>query len=179
MFYTRNNVKDVVQTPDYIGSTWKINNTMQVRTWLIPIEGWQIRIHHIAVTEDSVAYETGFAVSDSPDEPGEIVNDKNSSYFSGPKGFTGVLNLTTDKLNQKDSTIVGFPNTNLMTSEVVALPGRETVLASGEHWLITGVFANKDTKYALNKWNNQPIVNLNNNHVEIKLGTKQIGIELD
>ncbi|MFC6295173.1 DUF2264 domain-containing protein [Lactiplantibacillus daoliensis] len=178
MFYTRNNVSNVVQTADYVGSTWRVNDKMKVRTWLIAFEGWQIRIHHLVVTEPSLAYETGFAVADSPDNPGTNQTTPTASYFDGPAGFSGIVNLLGSTVEQNDGTIGGFPNTNLMTPEVVALPGRTTVLTPGEHWLVTGIYANADSTYARNKWQQQPIVGLQDQKVSLQLGDQVRELEL-
>lgn len=178
MFYTRNNVKNVLQTKDYIASTWQVNEKMEVRTWLISWEGWQIRIHHVIVSEPSLAYETGFAVEDNPDDPGMKHTTERSSYFEGPAGFTGIVNLLAETKNQKDCTIGGFPNTNLMTPEVVALPGRTTTLTAGQHWLATGVYANQDSSYAQQKWQQQPKVELNGRELQIRLSDQVKTIKL-
>lgn len=178
MFYTRNNVSDVVQTADYVGSTWRVNDKMTIRTWLIAFEGWQIRIHHLVVTEPSLAYETGFAVADSPDNPGTNQTTPTASYFDGPAGFSGIVNLLGTAVEQKDSTIGGFPNTNLMTPEVVALPGRTTILTPGEHWLATGIYANADSAYARDKWQQQPTVGLQDQKVSLQLGDQLRELEL-
>ena len=161
-FYTRHNVTNVTQTEDYVASTWRVNQALAARTWLIPVEGWQIRVHRIEVTQTSVAYETGFAVADSPDNQGQIVTDQIGSYYSGPAGFSGIVNLTAMPLEQIDATIHGFPNTNLMTAEVVALPGRQTTLTSGTHWLVTAVYAHQEVTYAKQKWQQPPVVQLKN-----------------
>ncbi|MFC6169316.1 DUF2264 domain-containing protein [Loigolactobacillus jiayinensis] len=178
MFYSRNNVTDVTQTDDYVASTWRINNVMQARTWLIPLAGWQIRLHHISVKQTCVAYETGFAVADSPDTPGKVTTTDHSSAFRGPAGFTGIVDLTPQVLTQKDATIDGFPNTNLMTPEIVALPGRQTTLTAGEHWLVTGVYAHADLPHATAKWAQQPLAKLTDDYFEVQLAASKVTIKL-
>ena len=178
-FYTRHNVTDVRQTEDYVASTWRVNQALAARTWLIPFEGWQIRVHRIEVTQTSVAYETGFAVADSPDNPGQIVTDQIGSYYSGPAGFSGIVNLAAMHLEQADATIHGFPNTNLMTAEVVALPGRQTTLTPGTHWLITAVYAHQDVTYAKQKWQQIPVVQLKNTRSQPILVVTNKAIELN
>lgn len=179
IFYSRNNVTDVTQTAEYVASTWRVNDSMHVRTWLLPLAGWQIRVHHLSLTQDSVAYETGFAVADSPDDPGQVVTTPQASYFSGPAGFTGIVDLSSIQLEQTDATIHGFPNTNLMTPEIVALPGRQTTFTAGEHWLVTGVYAHQDQAHAQAKWKQMPAVTLVQHRLQIRLAGKTKIVELD
>lgn len=178
MFYTRNNVQDVIVDKLYLASTWVINDKMQVRTWLIPFEGWQLRIHRINTTEEIAVYETGFAIADSPDDSGKTVSGTDGSYYIGPAGFSGIADLSEQSMVRSDSSIIGFPNTNLMTAETVALPGNETTLEAGEHWLITGVYAHQDGSYALNKWHEKPQVMIKNKIGTVRLGTHEIKIGL-
>lgn len=172
IFYTRNNVTDVSQTPNYVASTWRINDAIQVRTWLLSLAGWQIRVHRLEITQACVAYETGFAVADSPDDPGQIMTTAHASYFNGTAGFTGIVDLLQQSVNQADATIHGFPNTNLMTPEIVVLPGRKTTLTAGEHWLVTGIYAHQMSAYAQKKWTQKPVVTLRGNQLRLQLAAQ-------
>ncbi len=178
MFYTRNNVYDVTQSDNVIGSTWLINDAMNIRTWLTSIEGWQIRVHRLTLKCTSVVYETGFALENNPDNPGEIVSDLQESYFKGSAGFTGIVDLTPSKEQQVDATIQGFPNTNLITPEVVSLPGRLTTFTSGTHYLITGIYAHQDIAYASKKWLKKPVVDLQEHKVKISLDEAELYLNL-
>ncbi|MFB9769229.1 DUF2264 domain-containing protein [Lactiplantibacillus modestisalitolerans] len=177
MFYSRNNVSDVVQTKQWVASTWRINDNMNVRTWLVGLAGWQIRLHRVTVKQPTLAYETGFGVANSPDEPGKFETSAHGSTFSGPSGFSGIVDLLGNS-QQADCSIGGFPNTNLMTPEVVALPGRQTKLVPGEHWLVTGVYAHQETSYGQERWDEQPQVTLTVDHAQIQLGADIVTVKL-
>lgn len=177
MFYTRNNVSDVVQTNAYIGLTWQINPRMQIRTWLTTLNGWQIRIHKISLRQTCAIYETGFSIADSVDNPNQLTTTKASSAFTGRTGFSGITDLTPIELAQEDASIHGFPNTNLMTAEVVTLPGRQTILTAGEHWLVSGVYAHQDRQYAAEKWQEKPIIDCELNQVIIRSGNDEVVVK--
>lgn len=172
-FYTRNNVSDVVVNQDFVASTWRLNNTTTIRTWLTWFNDWQIRIHHLILKENCEVYETGFAVPNSPDTKGQFTDNKRESYFKGELGFTGVVDLTPKYNNQRPSSINGFPNTNLITSEIVALPGRITSLDAGNHWIVTGVYAHDDVTYATRKWKQKPVVQMKEGNFFIFLNKNQ------
>lgn len=64
-FMVRDNVDDVYISDDIIGSTWHPTRNNKIRTWLLAMNGWQIRIHRLELVENFATYETGFAISKS------------------------------------------------------------------------------------------------------------------
>ncbi|WP_461214846.1 DUF2264 domain-containing protein [Lacticaseibacillus sp. GG6-2] len=177
-FMARNNVFDVAQDDTFVASSWQPTGQATVRTWLVPIAGWQVRIHHLQLDAEFAAYETGFAVADDPDAPGRYEKGEPGSTFVGAAGFTGIVDLTPGVHARPDATITGFPNTNLMTPQVVALPGRQAALAAGSHWLVTGVYAHPDADYGVSRWANQPVVTLAGGVATISCGEQTVTVPL-
>lgn len=177
-FMARNNVADVVCDAHYVASTWQPTASAQVRTWLVPLGSWQIRIHQLTLTADYVSYETGFAVANDPDDHGQFAFDAHTSSFAGPAGFSGVADLTPQPLAQTNAAITGFPNTNLMTPATVALPGRQTTLPAGAHLLVTGVVAHPDAAYGQAAFAQRPQVTCQGDVVTLRLGAAEVNVAL-
>ncbi len=176
-FLVRNKVTDVEISKGIVASTWKASHTISVRTWLTSISGWQIRIHKVELKEPTVLYETGFAVENNPDLPGTSIVQDNENYYNGPKGFTGIVDLSW--VNMRHAALVNcLPNTNLMTPEMTALPGLEVTLTEGTHWLVTGVYAHPDLQYARGKWEQKPVVRYNEDNLKVILANEELVLSM-
>ncbi|MGM0124839.1 hypothetical protein IGI37_002233 [Enterococcus sp. AZ194] len=177
-FLIRNKVTNITLNNQAIASTWQVTDSKSVRTWLLALDGWQLRIHQINLDEPAVIYETGFAVENTPEKLGDIIIESNNQYFEGKKGFSGIADLSVTDTTRSHTPVNCLPNTNLMTYEMTCLPGLETILDEGIHWLVTGIFAHQDIKYAKEQWRTPPAVTLNQNEWIIARGAKQIILNL-
>ncbi|HFM6955039.1 hypothetical protein N2G89_03290, partial [Enterococcus faecium] len=155
-FIVRNNVRDIVCKKEVLASTWEPTLQAKIRTWLIPFEGWQIRVHKVELDTEYVLYETGFAIECSPEKEGIIIEEDKENYRVSEAGFSGIICLSDDTIKRKSTAIMGLPNTNLMTWENTFIPGLEGTFGKGTHWLGTGVVAHQDRDYSLEVWNNRP-----------------------
>lgn len=176
-FFVRNRVEDVCVTESCAASTWKIGDRVELRTYLTSVKGWQIRIHRIRTSEEIVVYETGFAVGNPPENPGEVRTDGTGCCFEGGRGFTGICSLI-DGITRNDCMVECNPNTNLMDWEKTCLPGLISTLGKGEHLLVTGVYAHRDTEYGRRQWKNCPAVEILPERVEIRCGNERKMVEL-
>ena len=173
-FLVRNQVEDVVVTSDFVASTWRPTQTTRIRTWLLVCDDWQIRIHRLNLAADYTLYETGFAAPCPPEEAVQGQNGAGYSYFSGARGFTGILDLGKEKLRDAAG-VYCAPNTSLMTMEPTYLPGLQQNVAAGEHWLVTVIYATPDQNAGLLGWQQPPVITfLDATKVVIKGRTKQI-----
>lgn len=178
-FFVRNRVTDIKLTKNAIASTWPLKDHVAIRTWLTALSGWQIRCHQITLDGDYTLYETGYAVENNPDHFGTWQTTLGAVYFQGSRGLTGILDLTPTTALREAVTTNCYPNTNLMTSELTALPGLEKILGAGEHWLVTAVYAHQDTDYALKRWQQPPRVALSPNELTVTLANETLHIPLD
>ena len=173
-FLVRNQVADVVLTPDFLASTWQPNQTTKIRTWLLFHEEWQIRIHRLNLDDDYTLYETGFAAPFPPEESAEGQNGPGYSYFSGAKGFSGIMDLG-NGTPRKSVGVCCAPNTNLMTMEPTFLPGLQENFSAGVHWLVTGIFATPDQQLGDLGWQQAPVITfLDETHVTIEGQHKKV-----
>lgn len=173
-FLVRNQVADVVLTPDFLVSTWQPNQTTKIRTWLLFHEEWQIRIHRLNLEDDYTLYETGFAAPFPPEEDAEGQNGPGYSCFSGAKGFSGIMDLG-NGIPRKSVGVCCAPNTNLMTMEPTFLPGLQQNLAAGVHWLVTGIFATPNQQLGDLGWQQAPVITfLDETHVTIEDQYKKV-----
>jgi hypothetical protein len=177
-FLVRNKVTDVKVTEGFVASTWRASDRISARTWLTSISGWQIRIHKVVLKEPAVLYETGFAVENNPDIPGKSNVQDHYNYYMGPKGFTGIVDLSSDANNGRAALVNCMPNTNLMTPEMTTLPGLEVTLAEGTHWLVTGVYAHSDAQYAKQKWEQKPVVQYEGDILKVILANEEFVLSM-
>jgi hypothetical protein len=177
-FFVRNRVEDIEIGTKAIASTWKLNEHMKIRTWLTSLNGWQIRVHKLVVDQAFTVYETGYAIENNPDEPGQVTSADQDNCFVGAKGFSGIVNLWSAAPRQQAGT-AGFPNTNVMTPELTFIPGLETNLAAGSHVLVTGVFANADGPHGVAMWQEKPVVTVAEKTVTLKQGATTVTVLLE
>lgn len=74
--------------------------TGKIRTWLIPFEGWQIRVHKVELDTEYVLYETGFAIECSPEKEGIIIEEDKENYRVSEAGFSGIICLSDDTIKR-------------------------------------------------------------------------------
>ena len=176
-FLVRNNCNNVEMTPEWIASTWLPNEKTSIRTWLVTSDGWQVRIHKLQLDTSYTVYETGFAIKAPPYEVNETFNNRKANGIINEHGFSGILELSEMKRENAGSFI--FPNTNLMTWDQTYLPGFETTLAKGTHYLASAVYAHPDTNWALDKWGQEPRINwLKKDTVKLMFCKKILEIDL-
>src|SRR5699024_2381078 len=176
-FLVRNNCNNVEMTPEWIASTWLPNEKTSIRTWLVTSDGWQVRIHKLQLDTSYTVYETGFAIKAPSYEVNETFNNRKANGIINEHGFSGILELSEKKRENAGSFI--FPNTNLMTWEQTYLPGFETTLKEGTHYLASAVYAHPDTKWAHDKWKQKPQIKwLERGTVKLVFGKRTIEIDL-
>lgn len=175
-FFVRNQVADIEMADEFVASTWKVNADMSIRTWLVAINGWQIRLHRVSAEKKCTVYETGFAVENNPDLPGLIHKEEDGHYFVGNKGFSGISAIMPSAIKRVCAGITGYPNTNLMTPETVFLPGLQNDLPCGSHFLCTAVYAHPNVAYARTKWSEKPTAILEDGILRLSSGDVDVQI---
>lgn len=176
-FYVRNRVDNIQTGTAYVASTWNLATNINCRTWLTSIDGWQIRIHRLEVPEAMTIYETGYALPWSPDYEDTRVMTK--QYAIDKFGFSGIIDLLPkQEFERTPNNVRAMPNTNLMTSSTTFIPGLINELKRGTYWLATGIYAHFNTSYAINKWQLQPEVSINQDQIQVSLKSIHICIPL-
>jgi hypothetical protein len=150
-YLVRNNVENSRVTNTYSASTWRIPDGSSIRTWLIPFDGWQIRVHRLFLKTDYMVYETGFALSAPPEIDTKVASSENEHFATNKNGFTG-LKVFCWPQSYRQSPVTCYPNTSIMTWENTFLPGVECLLTAGEHFLITGIYGHPSKDHAKQKW---------------------------
>ncbi|MDF2877051.1 MAG: hypothetical protein K0S30_147 [Clostridia bacterium] len=169
-YKVRNCVEQVAKTDNYLTSRWCLADGNKIKTWLMPIGSWQVRVHQLYLTEESMIYETGFALESASEDTLYTYQAEEKGYYAkSSKGFSGIKDLTHHLQKRENRGVNCLPNTNLMTPEVTTLPGFEVKLSAGEHWLATGIMAHPDSQYAELKWKNTPEVYIEKDWIIIKL----------
>ncbi|HCO71273.1 MAG TPA: hypothetical protein DIT57_03460 [Enterococcus sp.] len=178
-FLVRNQVTDLVSDEQFVASTWQPIKGNWLRTWLVPFNGWQIRLHQLHFTSEYAVYETGFALPNPRGKTGVVNEGDGESSMSSPSGFSGIVDLTPMSHKRTVCGINCLPNTNVMSWEMTFLPGIEKVYASGDHFLVTGVYAHPNESYGHQIWQEKPIINLlEDGYVSLQLGELRKEIRL-
>lgn len=176
-FMVRNNVKNVQLTDKWVASTWQVNPQTWIRTWLIAVEGWQVRVHRLYLDDTYVVYETGFALAMPPYEEAETFEKAGQNGRMNSHGFSGIADLASEKRN--NAGVLALPNTNLMTWDQTYIPGLEVTLDKGEHTLATAVYANEDGKWGSQKWQHLPVLKREDEgHLRIDFQQESVLVEL-
>lgn len=174
-FIPRNQVCDLSKGANFIASTWQAMEGCCIRTWLTSIEGWQIRIHKVEISQEVVIYETGYSLKNPPEVSKHLLENGLANDY----GMTAIIDLSAKWIPRQNVATDCLPNTNLMTWEMTYLPGLQVLLKPGTHILCTGVYAHPKTEYGLHKLQDIPECMIDNeNHAIIELNDKQILFDL-
>ncbi len=133
-WHTRYQAKEYTLDDDRIISVWKPLTGVKVRTTIVPVGSWHLRIHVIETNRWLQAVEGGFAIARGKEE--EIVCGDEQALVRTPCGVSGIKAV---QGYAKGEVIRPEPNTNLMASRTL-LPVLRVQLAPGKHRLCCLVY---------------------------------------
>ncbi|WP_035711232.1 DUF2264 domain-containing protein [Salibacterium aidingense] len=166
-------------------SRWKPWTDVEVKTWLIPMGMWHVRIHHIYTERELDTVEGAFSVplEQRPTKPKSEITPHVESfeeYGIGvclDTGTSAIYDLTKKRIAKLVET---DPNTNLLYASPALLPSLTHSLPAGDQpvHLVTAVFASSKTRDPLNhmipEW-----VQTAENEAELWQGSGRIGVLRD
>lgn len=180
----RYGVKDYMVTDSYLTMKYHILPQVEIKTSIIPMGLWHVRIHDIQTEIDIDIADGGFALSTQPYidftftqdmmPVKEIVKKDGLDLRIGyPWGYSRVLSLTEGELEL----IRAFPNTNLM-SNLTVIPTCKRRLYKGNHRIITAFCADKTLPESKNDVD-IPDIKVTGEEIEIKLGERIITLSMN
>ncbi|HLQ72229.1 MAG TPA: DUF2264 domain-containing protein [Bacillota bacterium] len=175
-YRVRRRCEETEVTDEYVYSLWKPWNDVTVETWLIPLDGWHVRVHHIQNDRELNAAEGGFATPVT--DPYMGLMKPNQPYAETNFGSSGIVDLFGDRELKMIRTA---PNTNMIHSNVSEIPTLTNDLDIGEHWLAAAVYAHTDKELFNEHWNTPPQVFQDDEtvkiiHQEIKIDITKVPI---
>ena len=133
-WHTRYQAKEYSLDDDRIISVWKPLSGVKVRTMIVPVGNWHLRIHVIETNRWLHAVEGGFAIARDGEET--VICDDGRAMISASAGVSGIKAV---KGYQKGEVIRPEPNTNMMAPRTL-LPVLRAQLAPGRHRLCCAVY---------------------------------------
>ncbi|KOR89334.1 DUF2264 domain-containing protein [Paenibacillus solani] len=124
----------------HVYSRWLPWHDVEIRTWLIPVGLWHVRIHRIRSDRPLTAAEGGFAVGRMTDfalnETEAVKAEADRIAAMMPGGISGIVNV-----QGYGGAIIVYPeaNTNLLKPRTM-IPTLTARLEPGEHVLISAVY---------------------------------------
>ncbi len=147
-YYRSRRVCDAILThDDFIYSRWQAWPDVSVETWLIPVNHWQVRVHHIINERHLEAIDGGFALKYRPLPKVKTEDDR--------------VQITTDddfcilrsfSRGSAADTVITPPNSHILFADRAIIPVLRTSLERGEHWLMSaiGAFPSEEYKSEIN-----------------------------
>lgn len=131
----------------YTESRYHIGNKVQVRSIIVPLGEWHVRIHEIDTLESIDVIEGGYAIPKerchtlvSGADSGKYTEDmveytENGLFCNFPWGCSGILSVT----NREPRLVQAFPNTNILHNLTV-IPTLFIRLEAGRHCVAGAVY---------------------------------------
>lgn len=128
----------VVKTADgMIYSRWQPWHDVTIDTWLLPLDGWQVRVHHINSARNLDAAEGGFSVPNRPQPWAD--SGPGRCQLNTSSDISAIFCLSPD--TRRGEQILTPPNSNLLFAERAAVPLLCGELTKGKNLLISAVWA--------------------------------------
>ncbi len=143
--------EDFVLTEDHVCSTWHPFAGVTVKTEVIPMGEWHVRVHRIHSDRFLYAAEGGFAIArdGATGQSAAQQADTRQAAVLTPWGVSGILALSG---YEEGVVVIPEPNTNLMASRTL-IPTLTARLPAGDSVLCCAVFGSNT---APDGWNNPP-----------------------
>jgi hypothetical protein len=134
-----------------VASDWTDAPGILVRTWLIPLGAWHVRVHRVDTDQSIQIAEGGFAVPDP-----QII-EHSPSALATADGSGGVSAIA-DPLGHRAAALCEVEANSSLYHSSVRLPILTTTLPPGRHWLLTIVLGAAPGSNAV--WSSAPAVSL-------------------
>lgn len=146
-----------------IFSVWRPWADVEVRTWLIPLGSWHVRVHRIAGGRLLTGGEGAYAVSCDHYEGEEAMEAEAAEAGAAraffPWGSTGIVNL---EGNREGVMVAAHPNTNVLYSRT-KIPTLTGPVGRGVTWLACAVLGTRSAEEAEREWKACPAYERNGN----------------
>ena len=158
----------------YIYSEWKPWPDVNVKSWVIPLDKYHIRIHKIKSGRILNCCEGGFSVFRNERKPSEKVSGTNGIASISEYGISGIFDL-----GGISEAVLVLPeaNTNLLYPRTY-IPTLKSSHSPGEFMLITAVFGAVYSDNAKELLFHPPKVTITENGAEIIYNNKKINLDL-
>ncbi|MEE3661726.1 DUF2264 domain-containing protein [Brenneria sp. g21c3] len=137
-FRGRRDCSEVITNDDFIFSRWSPWADVRISTWLIPCQGWHVRVHRIETARTLDSVEGGFAVM--ANQRTRINAGARECRIQAENGISLIADLSQAVLRRADQLITP-PNSSIMFAECAAIPILTAQLSPGVHWLCAAVAA--------------------------------------
>lgn len=158
----------------YIYSNWKPWRDVSVKSWIIPLVPYHIRIHKIESARVLNCCEGGFSVFRNEREKQEKISYENGIASVSKYGISGIFDLSG---KGQPMMILPEANTNLLYPRTF-IPTVKSSYEAGEFWLITAVFGAEYSDNAEKLLSNPPKVSVSNGNAEIIYDNEKISLDL-
>lgn len=154
-YRVRQNCEQVKTTENSIISVWKPWDDVFIKTVLMPLGPYHIRIHQIKTSRRLITAECGFSTAwgDGISQL-EKLGTESSVCALYPWSCSGIIDLTGSRRARLQAT---EPNTNLLHPRAV-MPVLEGDIPIGETVLACAVLGVIDQEYCKKSWLEQPVV---------------------
>ncbi|MCB2342580.1 DUF2264 domain-containing protein [Clostridium estertheticum] len=151
---------------DYIESVWKPWNDVEIKTFIVPLTPWHIRIHVINTNRILDTAEGAFS---APAGVGTSYCFKDKIFYKFGNKVTGIVDYNGDR---KVVIITPEPNTNLLYPRAV-IPTLTSRINRGKHILVSAIIGDVNVPNDF-KCDQNPIVEIKENCITILFNGKEI-----
>lgn len=143
---------------NYIYSKWLPWRDVEVRTWIIPLKSWHVRIHRIDTQRVLDTAEGGFAIAREQGlySQGTNQTEDQAAILQYPWGTSGIVNLVGDRTSE---IIKADPNTNVLANRTM-IPMLIGKIGVGTHLLACAVMGAVGDENNNGAWSKQPLFEL-------------------
>lgn len=167
----RRDCTEVIIDQNYLFSRWSPWSDVTIRSWLIPVGDWHVRVHHIASARQLHCEEGGFAVKKA-----QPALTEKGCMIHAANGSSAIIDLSPICYRTPDSVITP-PNSSIMFAECAAIPTLSGVIPVGDVWLACAVAATPQPEFYFNE---APILQFHDCalHISHSLSDKNIVIAI-
>jgi len=156
---------------DYIESCWKPWNDVTIKSFIIPLMPWHVRIH---VINTGRMLDTAEGAFSAPASIGIENCSEDKIFYKFDDCITGIVDCSG---NQKAEMINPEPNTNLIYSRTV-IPTLTSRINPGKHILMSSILGAVSVKDDF-KLEETPIVKIEGDCAKIIFNEKEISIKIN
>lgn len=129
----RHGVQEYRIEKEYLYSVWKPYKDVEIKTYVIPLMPWHIRIHQIKTGRELFLADGGFAIN-GEGKP-QISESQDSLYCINDKKISGIVSLNGE---QTCELVVPEANTNVMHAKTL-IPTLKSECSQGEFILASAI----------------------------------------
>ncbi|WP_125605107.1 DUF2264 domain-containing protein [Lapidilactobacillus bayanensis] len=159
-----------VVTDTWLRHDWSPLPDVEIRSTIIPLGEWHVRIHQLITKRPLLVSDGGFSspVNDSHEDRHPAIKISNGLAFQSEVGVAAVVNLA--NFDQVEP-VFPAPNTNLLYPNTVLLAANAE-LAVGEHLLIGAYYGGSNVP------TQQPIVERHADQIEVTWHNQKVTVPL-